>query len=1156
MHSKKLLLAGLLVLFAAFLVWLLWSKEPAAAGGDNATSRAPSAGVPAVSGHQAVTAIGPTSGPEGANRTEVVDPAAEPGFRVTGRVLQVANVPLTGAEVAAFRGEPDDRAGASRGIMSALDRNSLGGHKAFMATTGKAVARAQLAADGTFELATNCKDLRLQVEHDLYALHAYAVVHLSAARPSAHVVLQPFLGACLRGRVLGTGARAGIEVRLHAEPDPMSAMSDPQAYFSTIMLAGREAESTDAAGDFVFRGVVPGPQLLVTAHADDVTGRLATPPLQAGETREVAVALQPAATLTTTVVDAAQEPVDKASVAAEPLDVQGLITRRTAADNSRTDATGTCSLRGLQPGRYQVRAMRTGYVSSKQEIALQAGVQARLQLQLGEGGAVEGTVVDTEGHAVAGAHVTHAPKIEVPLLGDMTTSMGADLLFLSAAASPFRTDEKGHFRLTGIDDDGAFLVVAQRTADSAAAPPDGTPPAIGGGFANDVHAGDRDVKIVLLPPGGVVGRAEAAEDGKPITDFDVELSLSMFLGMTRPVVRQHFADRADGVFRLDDVNPGSYQLSVRAAGRSEVSQTVTCKQGRQLDVGAVQLPRGASVRGTVRDGAGVPVRSALVRVRRGGVLDSQVMAVLLGGGTMSRTDDRGAYELDDLLPGKLQLIASAQGFASERSERIEVASGQCLDKVDIVLGHGGTITGQVLLPLGEDGSDWLLVVKDLASQDGQRASLQSDGRFRVANLDPGPHEVQAMQPSVLRTMQQNTGMEPGQSRKLGEMIKSITDHTVSQRCTVRAGEEVEVTLDARDLGSGSELTLHVLVGDRPLQSGLVEITGADGSLHNGFLTDGTLRLGSLQPGHLRVQVRSGMTLTPLGGPVDLEYPAGATQHSETIRLPGGELEGRVVDAHTGAPLRDVLVRLLHDDAPETDDPIGFALTDALGVFRFSALGEGSYTLLAADLQGNVGEGAAGRVAGIRISGNDVVRGIELQARQAAGADVTVTGPAGQPVAGAMVACVDANGRPFGSLAISFCGQDGRAHLGGLPRGSARIVARAAGLAPAASDLLQLSPGEPVAFEVHLSSGTHVIVQVVGRDGRMLQGAAITARAGNGPWIPVAFLLERRNQDGSLDLGRLNAGPWEFRVSHPATGTFNTARTVGAAGTATLLLAPQ
>jgi protocatechuate 3,4-dioxygenase beta subunit len=724
----------------------------------------------------------------------------------------------------------------------------------------------------------------------------------------------------------------------------------------------------------------------------------------------------------------------------------------------------------------------------------------------------------------------------------MTGQLGVDLL-AHAADDGTPTDAEGRFTLTGIEGNDEFHVVAVH-ADFAA------------GIARNVRAGATDVRVELAAPARVTGRAVADEDGEPLPAFVVELQTTMFMVVQRPVRSETVTGAVDGAFAIEAVPPGSYSLVARAEGRSEAKTQLTVAPGAAVAARELRLPRGATVRGSVRGDDGAPVARALVRPGRGGMLDNPILAMMQGSDDSAFSDERGRFELGGLPPGRLQLCASARGWADGKSPRVVLEAGAILEGVEIVLDHGGSVKGVLRVGPGDRAEDFAVMAQEVVSQGTASCTPAADGSFRIDDLEPGRYQVQAMHPVVLSAMRgPQPDLRPGRSFDFKGMMSTITENIVSQRCVVRAGETTEVELDASELGAGTRVTLRVRIGGQPLREGVVEATlVADGRLRTGFLTDGVTTLGALQPGPLRVQVRAGMTLAPVGGLQDVEIPPGRGDHTVTIDLPGGELRGRVVDMRTGNPLEAVLVRLLKGEAAD-DDLLGSAITDGRGEFAFRALEPGTYGLVAADALLRRDEAsAASRADGIRVAAGESVAGIELRAQPAAGVTVLVTDDANTPLPGAMLAAVDAEGRPLGfSLGIS--GQDGRAHLGGLPRGRMRVVGRAPGLAPDATDLVDLTAGASIDLQLRLRRGTRVVLDALARDGRPLPGADVTARCGSGPWFPAMLLVEGRGAGGRLELGRLAPGDWEFRVAHPAVGAFTVRRAVGDGATVTILATP-
>jgi hypothetical protein len=445
-------------------------------------------------------------------------------------------------------------------------------------------------------------------------------------------------------------------------------------------------------------------------------------------------------------------------------------------------------------------------------------------------------------------------------------------------------------------------------------------------------------------------------------------------------------------------------------------------------------------------------------------------------------------------------------------------------------------------------------VQDQGSQKTHAVALAADGSFHADNLEPGRYQVQAMRGALMTTLQ-GGGARADKPPDVGKLMKAVSENTVSAHCVVRAGETTDVTLDASDLGAGTRLVLRVLVGGRPLEDGMVEATMLDdGRVRIGMVQRGEVSVPGLCAGRVRVQLRGGLAMTPIGATQDLEIPARTDEHRATIDLPGGELRGRVIDMQSGNPLPAALVRLLSADA--RGDAPAMAITDGAGAFAFRALAPGTYSLVAADDLLRSGDaGNASRIDGLRVSAGESTTGIELRARPAAGLTVAVTDDAGAPVAGAMLLAVDADGRPLGGLSIAIARHDGRATLAGLPGGALRVVGRAPGLAPDATGVIELQPAEHRDAELRLRRGTRVCVDAVGRDGRALRGADVSARCNGGPWFPALLLLEGHGDGGRLELGQLAPGVWEFRITHPAAGTFTVRRAIPEGGTVTVLATP-
>jgi hypothetical protein len=177
----------------------------------------------------------------------------------------------------------------------------------------------------------------------------------------------------------------------------------------------------------------------------------------------------------------------------------------------------------------------------------------------------------------------------------------------------------------------------------------------------------------------------------------------------------------------------------------------------------------------------------------------------------------------------------------------------------------------------------------------------------------------------------------------------------------------------------------------------------------------------------------------------------------------------------------------------------------------------------------------------------------LRSQPAAGASVFVASDDGRKIAGATVLCVDAEGRPLSGLGIATTGQDGRAWFGGMANGQARIVGRAPGFAPGASDLQQLTAAQSTTFQLILGSGAATRLSVVDANGTRLRGVSLTAKFDDSPWLPAMLMVQTIALDGTLDLGRLGPGNWTFRVTHPAVGTVTQQRTIRGSSAVTVVI---
>ncbi|MEK7704621.1 MAG: carboxypeptidase regulatory-like domain-containing protein [Myxococcota bacterium] len=400
-------------------------------------------------------------------------------------------------------------------------------------------------AGGRFEFRAP-EDTVIEASHPGYA-PAHKRLDASSA-PGHEVVLEL---ACdesvltlltLSGRVLDADDNPvpGARVTAHrAAGDPFA---DERSWWNCDSdEEGRFALTGLGSGDYAlvatFAGMVPSSELVVTAGSTNAVLRLGAPGGSIIGTVRDEVTDRPVAGF-----------VIVLSVAHSALDEMPIMAQ------SFFDPHGRFALGPLQPGRYRVRALTSGFAPSSAVWAeVEADLDTRIALQLRAGGAVHGRVVDaSSGTPLAQAHITiegsdGGEGLPVPVLAETRAALDGTFS-LSGLAPGLRSIRVGaaghHHRLVS----GLAIIEGEELdlSDVALTPlgPEETPQhelvGIGAALAPESNV----VRVGPLIPGGgameaglVQGDAILAIDDTPVKTLDFNEVIQRIRGPEGSVVR-------------------------------------------------------------------------------------------------------------------------------------------------------------------------------------------------------------------------------------------------------------------------------------------------------------------------------------------------------------------------------------------------------------------------------------------------------------------------------------------------------------------------------------------------------------------------------------------------------------------------------------------
>jgi protocatechuate 3,4-dioxygenase beta subunit len=294
-----------------------------------------------------------------------------------------------------------------------------------------------------------------------------------------------------------------------------------------------------------------------------------------------------------------------------------------------------------------------------------------------------------------------------------------------------------------------------------------------------VSPGDDGVRIVLVLSAALLGRVTDQATGAPLPSFRLTLqhqgSTSRFpWGGSREI------SDPDGRFKREDLEPGRYEIKLRAPGYVSFTTELDIAQGERLEQDFF-LVRAGRLGGVVTDQAtGTPLRGAYVKLvpdtrplsvaqpakkkgvpKVGEAAEAEVVDEAkereedtsalfdyysnrsLGGA--ERTSADGSFLIDTVPSGPQRVLVSHPDYVQFEG-RVEVALGDAAE-MQFTLSPGMSISGQVLDEAGETRRGIVVFIRGATAENEyvrKADTTDGEGAFRIEGIAPGRYRLLAL----------------------------------------------------------------------------------------------------------------------------------------------------------------------------------------------------------------------------------------------------------------------------------------------------------------------------------------------------------------------------------------------------------------------------
>ena len=200
-----------------------------------------------------------------------------------------------------------------------------------------------------------------------------------------------------------------------------------------------------------------------------------------------------------------------------------------------------------------------------------------------------------------------------------------------------------------------------------------------------------------------------------------------------------FFELSAGQTPIDATADGHLRAGVDALGRP----IVDLEKDEPVEELELYLPRAASALGRVVAG-GDPVENAEVSlsyVFAEGLEGEEIEPFIVS--DVVRSDGDGHFEIDELAPGRLQVMVDAEDHDFAESEEMYFRPGQRRTGLVIDVAPAGVLTGHVVDGEGNPLEADVMVEPDHPGRSTQRLGTDDDGYFIFRGLDAGTYSIRA-----------------------------------------------------------------------------------------------------------------------------------------------------------------------------------------------------------------------------------------------------------------------------------------------------------------------------------------------------------------------------------------------------------------------------